>query len=353
MITTWIEISKKALLNNVAEVRKILKPHVKFMAVVKSNAYGHGLWEVVSVIKNKVDYLAVFSLEDALFLRKKNIKNPILVLGRIFEDQIDLAIKNNIEVTISTFDILKNCRKKLKAHICVDTGLGRDGFLADDLEKVAKILKNSPIEVVGIYGHFAAADDENRNDYSKTQIQNLLRWKAKFPRAMVHHDSSAGVINSSISEHFDLARIGIGIYGFYPSPKMKNRLKLQPVLKWLTKISEIKNQKKGAKISYNCTYELQRDSRTALLPIGYYDGISRVSSNKGFVTIKGKKAAQLGRVTMNLLIVDVTEIPGAKIGDVVEIIGPKTSAEDWAVWSQTSAYEVVTRLNSSIKRIIK
>ena len=150
MALTWLEINKSALLNNVAEIKKNFSAKTKFMAVVKANAYGHGLLEVVNSIKSKVDYLAVYDFNDAIFLISKKITKPILVLGRILPNQIALAIKNNIEVTVSTFDILeavkknspkKKSEKKLIIHLCLDTGLGRDGFVFAEMEKVLNLLK--------------------------------------------------------------------------------------------------------------------------------------------------------------------------------------------------------------------
>lgn len=362
-ILTWLEISKKSLLNNISEIRKRLAPQQKFMAVVKANAYGHGLFEVVNSIKNKVDYLAVYDFEDAILLRKKGVKTPILVLSRIFAEQVDLAIKHKIEVTVTSFDIL-SLQKNLQVHICVDTGLGRDGFAFSDLKKVMKILKNSPLQIKGLYAHFAAADEAKKNSYTQKQIEELLLWKKEFAalgiKPLVHHAASAGVFFPKIFPDFDLARIGIALYGLWPSQEIKKReekkTKLLPVLSWKAKIIEVKSLPKGSAISYNCTNILQRDSKIAVLPIGYFDGISRVSSNAGFVIVKGKKVPQIGRITMNLIVLDVTDIADVKVGDVATIIGREgkveITADDWGKWGQTSCYEVVTRINSKLKRIL-
>ncbi len=363
MTLTWLEISKKALLNNISHIKKRLKPQQKFMAVVKANAYGHGLFEVVNAIKSKVDYLAVFAFEDAILLRKKGVKIPLLVLSRVFEDQVDLAIKHDIEVTVTTFDIL-NLKKKLKVHICVDSGLGRDGFVASDMKKVAQLLKNSPLKIIGLYAHFAAADDDAFVDYTKKQIAELSRWKKEFAafgiKPLIHHCASAGALSSKLSNSFDLVRIGISLYGLWPSSDVKKReekkIKLLPALSWKAHISEIKFLPKGSAISYNCTHILKRDSKLAVLGIGYFDGISRVSSNKSFAIVAGKKVPQLGRVTMNLIVLDVTDVANVKAGDVVTIIGAdgdvEISADDWGKWGETSCYEVVTRINSNLKRAV-
>ena len=164
MNLSWLEISKSALLNNVAQIRKNLKPQTKFIAVVKANAYGHGILEVSSIIKNKVDYFAVYDFDDAVLLRKNKITKPILVLGRIFPNQIKLAQKHDIEVSVSSLDILEaaaksNSKQKLKIHICIDSGLGRDGFLKKDFTQISKISHKNNLEIVGLYTHFSAPDD--------------------------------------------------------------------------------------------------------------------------------------------------------------------------------------------------
>lgn len=366
MPLTYIKISKKALLNNIAQIKKILPKKTKFMAVVKANAYGHGLFEVVNSVKNNVDYFAVFAFTDAVLMRKKGIKKPILVLGRILKEQVDEAIKHDLEVTVSTLDILQQVKKPLKAHICVDTGLGRDGFVFTDLKKVIEASKNSKVKIVGLYAHLAASDDSKENSYTEKQITELLTWKKAFNeiglKPLVHHSASAGNIFGKIKEkftkEFDIARIGVSLYGMWPSNEVKKSrqkiVKLQPVLTWIAKITELRHLPKGSKISYNCTYTLQRDSKIATLPIGYFDGISRLSSNKALAIVGGKKVPQIGRVTMNLIVLDVTDVKNVKIGDEVIIIGKKgnleISADDLGAWGQTSCYESLTRINANILR---
>lgn len=362
MLLTWIEISKKALLNNIAQIKKNLPKKTKFMAVVKDNAYGHGLFEVVNAIKNNVNYLATFHLEDAISMRQKGVKLPILMLSRIFEDQIDLAIKHDIIATISTLDILQKTKKPLRCHICVDTGLGRDGFLFSQLEEVLAAAKKSKLKIEGIYSHFAAADDVNETAYTKAQIEKLLIWKRAFVKnnfkILTHQAASAGSLMGHSNAEFDLVRVGIALYGNWPSLDVQKacekKIKLTPVLTWKTIITELRHLKKGDKISYNCTYQLKKNSTLATLPIGYSDGISRVSSNKSFVLIGGKKCPQIGRVTMNLIIIDVSDVKNVKIGDEAVIIGAqgrtKISASEMGAFAQTSSYEALARISSAILR---
>lgn len=359
---TKIEISRSALRNNILQIKNFLPKTTKFMAVIKANAYGHGLFEVVNSIKNNIDYLATFHFEDAILMRKKGIKKPILVLGRIFKEQIDEAIKYDIIASVSTLDILK-IKKPLRCHICVDTGLGRDGFTQNQMQEVINLSKKSQLKIEGLYAHFAAADDFLENNYTQNQIEKLLIWRNEFNKInlklLTHHQASAGAISGKINNDFNIARIGMSLYGCYPSSdlaKVAAKLKLQPVLTWKTKISELRELKKGEKISYNCTYQLRRDSKLATLPIGYFDGFSRNSSNNSFVLINGKKCQQLGRVTMNLIVVDVTDLKNVKIGDEVVLIGKQKSeeilADTFGYFAKTSCYEALTRLNSAINRIL-
>ncbi len=367
MNLTWIEISKSALKNNVAQIKKRLRKNTKYMAVVKANAYGHGLLNVVGAIKNNVDAFAVYDFADALFLREKEITKPLLTLGRVFPEQVALAIKNDIELSVSNFDILENAqkisgKKNLIIHLCVDTGFGRDGFILSDMKKVLLLLQNKKIEVRGLYTHFASADESAFNAYSKKQIDELLLWKKALAEIdlhpLLHASATSGTFFSECESHFDLVRIGIGNYGLWPSQEVEERCakqtKLIPALSWKAMIVELKALPKGSHISYGCSFTLQRDSKIAILPVGYFDGISRVSSKKGWVIINKIKVPQLGRVTMNMIIIDVTEVKKIKVGDVATVIGvdekESVTAEDWANWSGTSNYEIVTRLSASLVR---
>lgn len=366
MKLSWLEISKNALLNNIAQIKANLNNKTKFMAVLKANAYGHGMIEVANQIKNKVDYLAVYDFEDALTLRKNNIDQPILVLGRIFIDQIEAAIANNIEVSLSNFDILTAAQKltknqKLLVHLCIESGMGRDGFTIEDRAKILQLLPDNNIIVKGLYSHFAAADDSNSNDYSKQQIAILKDWQQALNnqniKPLIHISSTAGTLLKNIPSHFDMVRIGGGLYGFLSSKELtlaNKNLGLQPVLSWKCRIIEVKNLKKGSFISYNCSFKLKKDSKIAILPVGYFDGISRITSNKSQVIIGKEKAPQIGRVTMNMIVIDVTNIKDVKSGDIATIIGGdatnKITADDWGEWSQSFNYEISTRIASILER---
>jgi alanine racemase len=367
MNLSWIEISKSALLHNVSQIKKRLSKKTKFIAVVKSNAYGHGLLEVSEQIKDQVDYLASYHFADLLLLRKKKISKPLLALGRVFPDQLELALKNNIELSVSNLDVLQKMqkfsgKKKLIAHICVDTGFGRDGFVATQMKEVLRLVKNKNIEVKALYTHFSASDSSDFNDYTKKQLAELMLWKKALAeieiKPLIHASSTAAAFISDFETHFDMVRIGGGLYGMWSSKEAieKNQptTKLRPVASWKAKIVEIKDLPKGSHISYGCTFTLKRDSKIAILPVGYFDGIPRQASNKAQVVVGGIKVPQLGRVTMNMIVIDVTDVKKLKVGDVATIVGKDGKAsvtfEDWGDWSQSFNYEVVTRLNANLPR---
>jgi alanine racemase len=364
---TWLEINIDAIKNNISELVKKIPAKTKFMAVVKGNAYGHGLLDVAKNIANKVDYLAVYDVADALLLRKNKITTPILLLGRAFIGDLPLAIKNNIEITVTSLDLLEEIakikgNKKPLIHLCVDTGIGRDGFMMSEISRVIQIIKAKNIFVKGLYMHFSAADDKAFDDYSKKQLENFSKWQHALNEIGVnpitHTSASGGIMMSSFGKKFDMARSGISIYGLWPSDdvesRFKNKIKLQAALSFKTTIVEIKSMPKGACIAYNCTYKLKRDSKIAILPIGYFDGISRLASNKMEVLINGKKCKQLGRVMMNILVIDVTDVKNLKVGDIATIIGKDgkeiITAEELASNSQTINYEITTRLNANLAR---
>lgn len=365
MNLSWLEISKSALLHNISHLRTILPKRTKLWAMIKANAYGHGILEVSSIIKDQVDGLISYHFDDLITLRKQRINVPLLCLGRVFPSQIKEAIKRDIEIAVSTFDILLAAQKirtnnKLKIHLCIDSGLGRDGFVEKELGKIIEILADKKfgqnIEIVGLFTHFAAADDQDFDDYTQSQMDVLEVWKKSLAdiglKPKIHASASSATLRK-IATDLDAVRVGLALYGMSPFEKITNK-NLQPVLSWKAVVSEVKELKKGSAISYGCTHILARDSKVAVLPIGYFDGISRLSSSKSQVLVNGKKCAQIGRVTMNIIMIDVTDIADVQEGDVATIIGCDTkeeiTADDWASWSQTSNYEVTTRLSALLLR---
>jgi alanine racemase len=370
-LRTWVEIDKSAIKHNYNTFRAFISKTVKFMSVVKSNAYGHNLVDFAKEQeKLGADYLAVDSVVEGLALRKEEIKKPILVLGYTLPEMFSIAGENNIEVSISNFDYFTEINKlklktPLKVHIKIDSGMHRHGFQVEEIKKVITEIKNSKnIEVVGLYTHFAAAKNPAFPKQTQNQINIFNTWREAFKKAEIkvitHTCATSGTIIFP-EAHFDMVRVGIGLYGIWPSVETKafinNKFILKPVLSWKTLVAEIKEVKNGEKIGYDFTEKLEKNSRIAILPIGYWHGFPRALSAIGQVIINGQKAKILGRVCMDIVMVDVTHIKGVKVGDEVTIIGrdgsTEVSVDDIAGLIEGSSYEIVTRINPLIKRIYK
>lgn len=369
MPMTWIHLDHQALRSNVEMIRRAMPASLDFMAVIKANAYGHGLIPTLEILeKTDVDWYAVFDFADALTIRERSLR-PVLVLATATEASFVIAAQKSITLTISTREALKallsyTYSKKLVIHLKVDTGLGRQGFTNADFGFVKTIVKKLPKNVVieGLYTHFSATEEKSFDTYTMFQYTQIEQWRAlllelgHYP--LVHAGATSGTLRFPHLP-LDIARIGIGLYGLWPSrdvEKDTHSVELLPVLSWYARITEVKSLPKGAKIAYNCTATLVRDSVVALLPVGYWDGLPRSLSNKGYVLVNGKKAPILGRVMMNMCVVDVTECGRVRVGDTATIIGADkrsvASAEEVAALAGTINYEIVTRINPLIPRVI-
>lgn len=373
---TWIEISKANLLHNIGELKKISGP-AKLMAIVKSNAYGHGMHEVSSVIKNKVDWFGVAGLNEALELRKKTIKHkPILVLSYIDPNikTVTSAINSGISLPIYSKSHInlykqasKRTKKKVKVHLKIDTGTTRVGILPNTLAPMLGLIgKNREIELEGVYSHFA--DSETNHDYSLKQLKifnaSLDTLKKRYPKVLSHIACSAASVLYPKARQ-NLVRAGLMLYGLHPSKKtleipntndyVGKKIDLKPVLIWKTRVIMVKEVPRGTFVGYGLTYKTQKNTRIAVLPIGYFDGYDRSFSNRAWVVINGNKIAIAGRICMNLSMLDCKK-QLIKEGDEAILLGKQdgseVTAEDLAKISGTINYEIVTRINSTLPRII-
>lgn len=357
-VRTWIEIDSRSLFSNFEYFRRRARC-VRVMAMIKSNAYGHGLVVVAKLLSKKYRgvWFGVDSITEALRLRDEGIKNPILVLGYTLPRWLPEAAQKDIAITISHFEGLREfarLAKRPRFHLKFDTGMHRQGFQEGDIRKIIRELKRSRLNPEGAYSHFSAASNRA---FSRDQIRVFERMVQKFGSAgvspgILHMNKTEGIMNFSKST-YDMVRLGIGLYGYYPAKGVR----LKPVLTWKTMVSEVKRVKKGEWISYDRTERLKRDSKIAILPIGYWHGFDRGLSSKGEVLIRGKRARVLGRVTMDMTMVDVTDIPGVRVRDEAVIIGKQgnhqITADDIAGKINTTSYEVLTRINPLIhKRIL-
>lgn len=364
---TWIEIDRKAIAHNYRIFRSLVSKKTKLMAVVKSNAYGHNLFEFAKEMeKFGADSLAVDSVIEGLALRKAGIKIPILILGYTLPGMLERAIAADLELTISSFEALaeleKYAKHKPKVHIKVDTGMHRQGFLAEDLPKILGKLKvaSGKLQVAGLYTHFASAKNPAFPQDTKAQIEEFKKWVEAFHQAgfrpTVHAAATAGTLLFPES-HFDMVRIGIGLYGLWPAREVEaflhDEINLKPVLTWKTIVSEVKVFKKGGRVGYDLTEALPSGAKIAICPVGYWHGYPRALSSIGRVLVNGQMAKIVGRVSMDMITIDVSKIPKMKVGDEVVLIGEGVPAEEMAYLSDSSWYEIITRLNPLIERIYR
>ncbi|MDI6734135.1 MAG: alanine racemase [Patescibacteria group bacterium] len=373
---TWIEIDKKSVISNIKTFRLILKPKTKLFAVVKSNAYGHGLI-LFSGLADKlgVDGFCVDSIIEGRKLRAVGIKKPILCLGPTLPGLFEDAINGKIILTISNLEALSAFAKSGKFtnfHIKIDTGMHRQGFYLNEIPKALRIIKNPKSGLgsflKGIYTHFAAAKDVTYPSYTLRQLNkfeeaNTLFKKAGFKNLLRHAAATGGAILYPQS-HFDFVRIGAGLYGFWPTRETKvqhqlvlnRKLMLKPILSWRSVVSEVKDLIPGDLVGYDLTEEITKPVTAAIIPIGYWHGFSRALSGCGRVLINGLSAKVLGRVSMDLLTVALPRGLKAKIGDRVTLIGRDKKeiirADDLAEITNGISYEVITRLNPLIERFL-
>ncbi|TAJ16075.1 alanine racemase [Patescibacteria group bacterium] len=371
-LRTWIEIDTKAVQHNYKLFRSLIHKNTKLMGVVKSNAYGHSHIDFAKTLqKLDVDFLAVDSIVEGLSLRKNGIRTPLLVLGHTLHERIQEASKNNIAIAVSSESQLIELKKKrftppLRIHIKIDTGLHRQGFTERDLGVISDFLlwnkEAKRVVIEGIFTHFAQAKDPSSIQYTGMQLKEFARWIDVFHelgyKPIIHAAATGGTIVFPES-HFDMVRIGIGMYGIWPDSATKKYFKktinLKPVLSWKTVISEIKELPRGSRIGYDSTEHLKQDGVVAVCPVGYWHGFPRALSSKGYVLVNGKRAKILGRVSMDMISIEITGIRNVSIGSVVTLIGKdgkdELFAEDIAHSMHASAYELLTRLNPLIKRI--
>ncbi len=328
------------------------------MAMVKSNAYGHGLVAIAKLLSKKYRgvWFGVDSITEAIRLRDEGIRNRILVLGYTLPRRLSEAVKKDIAITISHFEgarELARLKNRPRFHLKFDTGMHRQGFQERDIQMLIRELKRFGLNPDGIYSHFSTA--RNRS-FSKKQTQEFEYMiqevkRAGIPSGILHMNKTEGIIHFPKST-YDMVRLGIGLYGYYPTRGIRPK----PVLAWKTIVSEVKRVKKGEWVSYDRTERLKRDSKIAILPIGYWHGFDRGLSSKGEVLVMGKRARVLGRVTMDMTMVDVTKIPGVHVRDEVVIIGKQgkrqITADDIAKKINTTSYEVLTRINPFIRKIM-
>jgi len=337
------------------------------MAVVKANAYGHGIVRVSRILNRlKIQYLGVATLDEALVLRKSGIKLPILILGSVFPEEAESALRNKVTLTLCNSELLKVLTRlgkkglKPKVHIKVDTGMGRIGVWHEEaVDFIKEAAKAKNLEIEGVYTHFSVAGrDKFFTRYQIESFDKVLKdlEKSGIPVRFKHAANSIACVDWRKS-HLNMVRPGIIIYGIYPKRNFPRLIKLKPAFKLKTKIAFLKNTPPGRSISYGRTYITQSNTKIASLPIGYADGYGRVLSNKAEVLVRGHRAPVVGKITMDQTMVDVGHIKDVKIGDEVILIGKEKNdeirIERLARLAGTIPYEIITSITNRVPRFYR
>ena len=362
---TYVKIDLDVIESNIDAIRE--QVGVDVMAVIKADAYGHGAVQVARLLQDKCTFFGVSSILEAMELRRAGIYNPILILGQTPIRAFPALVQAEIRPTIFHYDAavaLSNAAqllgKEAAFHLAVDTGMSRIGFQAteEDADICAEIANLPGLVCEGIFSHYATADCE---DLSKSRAQAELF--DKFCQMMKdrgveipirHMDNSAGLMN--FSNHYELVRSGIVTYGMYPSDEVDpQRLNIRPALQWLSRVTHVKTLPAGREISYGGTYVTTKETRVATVPVGYADGYRRCLSGNFYVLIRGKKAPILGRVCMDQMMVDVTDIPDVTLNDRVVLVGKsgdeEITMEQLAAAMDTINYEVVCGISRRVPRV--
>ncbi len=357
------EINTKALLSNVQSIKKLAGKNIDILAVVKADAYGHGLEKVAKVLnRGNIKFFGVSDINEAITLREIGIKKRIMLLEHALPEQAKYLIKYNITPVVCSVDLAKALNQlliqrkiKFPVHIKIDTGMSRLGvYQANAFDFVAQIQTFSGIKVEGICTHFPLAD--TNRFFTEKQIKSILQVTEQIKKEIstikyVHAANSMGFVAFS-NKGFNLVRTGLMLYGLYPSTKIKNKIKLTPVMSVKSRICFIKSIPKGRGVSYGHTFIAKKKMRIATISIGYHDGYFRAFSNRAKVIVRGKLCPVVGNVTMDQIMVDVSAVKNISVGDKVCIMGTegksKISAEDLAKIASTINYEIVCVLGNKL-----
>lgn len=366
----YAKIDLDAIAHNIALVRKKIPERTKLMLIIKADAYGHGAVPIARNFEEFADYFGVAEMYEALELRRAGIKKPILILGYTSPHLFETALAHDITLTMFQYSSIQalsetavRIGKTARVHFGVDTGMSRIGFrVAEGEVKNAVTAANLPnISLEGVFSHFALADAFNKTpsiEQSKLFDQFVFMLEENGIHVPIRHlNNSAGIL--SFDRHYDMVREGIILYGLYPSEDIRTEtdgsFDFHPAMSLITHISHIKTLEAHHGISYGHTYITNKDMRIATIPVGYADGYPRALSNKGFVLIHGKRCPILGRVCMDQMMVDVTDIPEAKIEDQVTLVGHDgnefISAEEVADAAYSFNYEFVCGIARRVPRI--
>lgn len=369
-----IDVSLEALRANARRLRTLVAP-ARTAFVVKANAYGHGLVECARAIEPLADLLCVYEIDEALRLRDAGLAAPILVLGPLPPEELDDALHADVAFTLwdtrrylhAVLVAARRRHTRARVHVKVNTGVNRLGMEPHDVaDAFEEFLHYPELSVEGIFSHLAAAEEID-SPYTMWQLQ-------RFEAACARAEERAGARGIRLQRHLaasaaamlwpqtrlDLVRIGIALYGLWPSPQTRAAMNahgvdLTPALAYRAPLVAVREVEAGAAVGYGNAFHAPRAMRIGVVPLGYADGIPRALSNRGAFAVEGVRCPIVGRVCMNMTMLDLTPAPRARVGSTVTLIGSdgdvSVTADDWAAWAETIAYEIVARLPESLARV--
>jgi alanine racemase len=368
----WVEIDLAALAHNVRQLRSLLAADTQMMAVVKADGYGHGAIDIArTIIAEGVEWLAVATVTEGIELRDAGIVAPILILGAVNSDvQVQAIVKWALQPTICTIDqaiLLSKAianlgsSSSLCVHLKLDTGMSRLG--ADWQQAVAfyaEVVTLPYLQIGSLYSHLATADDIDRTvmelQLERFDLAIAAMRTAGYRLPMLHLANSAGILVSDRS-HYNLVRPGLSLYGLYPAPHLTRSIELQPVMSVKARVSQVKQIMAGTGVSYGYRFIADRDMQVAVVEIGYADGVPRRLSNRMQVAIRGRLVPQIGSITMDRIMLDVSAIPDLQVGEIVTILGRSQTvaitADDWANELGTISWEILCGFKHRLPRISK
>ena len=376
-VLNWVEVDAGALRWNIRQFRGRLGS-AALGAVVKSNAYGHGILEVAAVARDEgVGWLCVNGVDEAELLRRHGHEARILVLGHVPLERLEAVVEQELRLvvyereTVRRLDELaQRTGRRVPVHLKIETGTHRQGIPEDEVVAFAGLVGACPgLVLEGATTHFANIEDTTDHRFAREQIERFDRALALLhgagARVAFRHAACSAAALLFARTHLDLARIGISLYGQWPSRETyvacleaegRTTVELRPALTWKTRVAQVKVVPEGAFVGYGCTFRTTRPSRLAVLPVGYYEGYDRRLSGVGHVLVRGRRAPVRGRICMNMCMVDVTDIPGVALEEEVVLLGSqgeeRVGADQIAAWCGTISYEILSRIHPSLPRLV-
>ncbi len=358
---TYLEVNLSRLRQNLENIRRHVAP-AKVMAVLKANAYGHGVDGVAPFIEAYADSIGVALVEEGIHLRQIGIRKPILIMGGTLPDQIPLFIQHDLTLTAASMEVLEAAESaasaakvKLTVHLKIDTGMERIGVHEYEAEPfLKKTLACSHLFIEGIFSHFANSESADLT-HARLQLERFMQVlhfyeKESLPLPPIRHMANSGAILQLPESHFDLVRPGVMFYGVYPGKEVKRTVSVEPAVIWHSKVAYSKITQAGRPVSYGSLWEPKSPVRIVTIPCGYADGYFRRMTNQAQVLVNGKKYPQVGRICMDQFMVSLGEAD-AKVGDEVVLLGNGITAEDMAEWAGTNEYEILTNISARVPRV--